>query len=246
MEMVSINCDMGEAYGIYRFADDAACMPFVTHANIACGFHASDPLVMYRTVRDAKKAGILVGSHPGLPDREGFGRRRMDVTREDVAALTIYQTGALKGFLDAEGMELSHIKAHGALFGMAQDHTHVAEGIADAAEVFGVPVIAFSDCAMSEVFTRRGVRFTCEFYADLDYDDAGRQIITREHRPVSPDEAAHKVRRAVTEGLVTSLSGQAVSVVAETICVHSDTPGSTEVARAVHEALAGIGKLDRT
>ncbi len=244
--MVSINCDMGEAYGIYRFADDAACMPFVTHANIACGFHASDPLVMQKTVRDAKKARIRVGSHPGLPDKEGFGRRRMEMTREDVAALTIYQTGALKGFLDAEGMKLSHIKAHGALFGMAQDHVHVAEGIADAAEVFGVPAIAFSDCAMSEVFTRRGVPFTCEFYADLDYDDAGRQVITRQHAPVSPEEAADKVRRAVTEGVVTSLSGRTVSVVAQSICVHSDTPGATEVVRAVNEVLSGMGKLDGT
>ena len=93
--MVTINCDMGEAFGIYRFGDDEACMPFVTHANIACGFHASDPVVMARTVRLAKAAGIKVGSHPGLPDREGFGRRPMRMTREEVSALTIYQTGAL-------------------------------------------------------------------------------------------------------------------------------------------------------
>lgn len=245
MTKITINCDMGEAFAIYRLGDDAACMPYVTHANIACGFHASDPLVMQNTVRAAKAAGIHVGSHPGLPDREGFGRREMVMSRAEVAALTIYQTGALKGFLDAEGMNLSHIKAHGALFGMAQNQAEVAEGLADAAEVFGVPMIGFSDCCMSEVFARRGIAFRCEFYADLDYDDAGRQIITREHAPVSPEAVTEKVRRAVTEGMTRTQSGKYVKVTAETICVHSDTPGAIAVARAVHEMLAGSDLLEQ-
>ena len=116
---VTINCDMGEAFGIYKMGDDEACMPYITHANVACGFHASDPKVMWRTVRLAKKHGIAIGAHPGLPDREGFGRREMKLSRDDVAALATYQVGALKGFLDEEGVPLSHIKPHGALFGMA-------------------------------------------------------------------------------------------------------------------------------
>lgn len=180
MAKVTINCDMGEAFGIYRFGDDAACMPYVTHANIACGFHASDPIVMQRTVRDAKRHGIAVGSHPSLPDRQGFGRREMRVTRDEVAALVLYQTGALRAFADSEDIKLSHIKPHGPLFGMAQRDEDFANGIADAALTFALPVIAYSNYAMSEVFARRGVPFTCEFYADLDYDDNGRQIITRE------------------------------------------------------------------
>lgn len=241
--MVTINCDMGEAFGIYRFGDDAACMPFVTHANVACGFHASDPNVMWSTVRAAKAAGIRVGSHPGLPDREGFGRRPMRMTRAEVAALTIYQTGALAGFLGAERMELSHIKPHGALFGMAQNDPEVAEGIADAAEIFGVPVIAFSDCCMSEVFARRGIPFSCEFYVDLDYGDDGRQVITREHPPIAAEAVADKVRRAVEDGVTRAMSGKDVRVVAESICVHSDTPNAVVVARAVHEELGRRGLL---
>lgn len=240
MPKVTINCDMGEAFGIYSFGDDEACMPYVTHANVACGFHASDPAVMWSTVRAAKKHGIAVGSHPGLPDREGFGRREMKFNREEVAALVLYQTGALKAFLDAEGIPLSHIKPHGALFGMAQKDETIAEGIADAALVHGVPVIAYADCAMSRVFTRRGVPFTCEFYADLDYDDEGRQIITREHPPVEPDTVARKVGRAVREGLVTSVGGREVKVVAESICVHSDTPNAVAVAKAVATALSQL------
>ncbi|WP_205468167.1 LamB/YcsF family protein, partial [Raoultella ornithinolytica] len=171
MSKVTINCDMGESFGIYKFGDDEACMPFVTHANIACGFHASDPMVMRRTVRAAKKHGIAIGSHPGLPDKEGFGRREMRMSRDEISALVIYQTGALKAFAEAEGMKLSHIKPHGSLMGMAQREEAIAEGIADAAEIFGLPLIANADCAMTEVYTRRGLAFECEFYVDLDYDD---------------------------------------------------------------------------
>jgi UPF0271 protein len=237
LEKITINCDMGEAFGIYSFGDDEACMPFVTHANVACGFHASDPSVMWRTVKAAKKHGIAVGSHPGLPDREGFGRREMKVTRAEVAAMVLYQTGALKAFADAEGVALSHIKPHGSLFGMAQRDEAIAEGIADAALVFGLPVIAFSDCAMSVVFERRGVPFSCEFYADLDYDDNGRQIITKEHDPVVPAVVAAKVRRAVVDGLTTSTGGKDVRVLAQSICVHSDTPDAPAVAKAVYDAI---------
>jgi UPF0271 protein len=238
MRKITINCDMGEAFGIYHFGDDEACMPYVTHVNIACGFHASDPVVMWKTVRAAKKHRVKIGSHPGLNDREGFGRREMKVTRDEVAALVLYQTGALKAFLDAEQLPLSHIKPHGALFGMAQRDETIAEGIADAALKYAVPVIAYADCAMADVFTRRGVPFTCEFYADLDYDENGRQVITKEHQPVTPDAAAAKVLRAVRDGVTRSLGGKDVTVVAETICVHSDTPGALGVAKAVHAALA--------
>lgn len=238
MPKISINCDMGEAFGIYRLGDDAAVMPYITHANVACGFHASDPRVMWRTVRAAKEHGVKVGSHPSLPDLQGFGRREMRLEPDEITAIIIYQTGALKGFLEAEGMALSHIKPHGALYGMAQRDTAVAEAIADAAQVFGVPVFAFANCAQSEVFGRRGIPFVPEFYADLDYNDEGRNIITREHHPVNPDEAAARVRLAITQGKTRAVSGKMVDVVAESVCVHSDTPNAVAIARAVREAVA--------
>ena len=237
MPKVSINCDMGEAFGIYRMGDDEACLPYITHANVACGFHASDPRVMWRTVRAAKRYGVKVGSHPSLPDLQGFGRREMRLEPDEITAAIVYQTGALKGFLEAEGMALSHIKPHGALYGMAQRDPAVAEAVADAAAIFGVPVFAFANCAMSEVFRRRGIPFVCEFYADLDYNDEGRNIITREHHPVAPEDAAQRVRAAVTEGKTRAVSGKLVDVVAESVCVHSDTPGAIAIARAVREAL---------
>ena len=234
---VTINCDMGEAFGIYAMGDDAGCMPYITHANVACGFHASDPKVMWKTVKLAKEHGVAIGAHPGLPDREGFGRREMRVSREEVAALVLYQVGALAAFLHAEGTDMSHIKPHGALFGMAQNDEEIANGIADAALTCDLPVIGFSDCVMEDVFKERGVTYSCEFYADLDYGDDGRQFITMTHDPVAPEDAVAKVLRAVDEGMTRSVNGKDVEVRADSICVHSDTPGAVAVAKAVHEAL---------
>ena len=127
---ITINCDMGEAYGLYRFGDDAALMPFAHLANVACGFHAGDPSAMRRTVQLAKRHGAKVGAHPGFPDVQGFGRRAMVMDRDEVDDMVTYQVGALKGFLDAEGLPLNHIKPHGALFGAALRDRGVAEGIA--------------------------------------------------------------------------------------------------------------------
>jgi UPF0271 protein len=237
MKRLSINCDMGEAFGIYRLGDDAAVMPYITHANVACGFHASDPGVMWQTVRTAKQHGVKVGSHPGLPDKEGFGRREMKLSRSEVAALVLYQTGALKAFMEAEGMYLSHIKPHGALMGMAMKYAAVSEGIADAALALGLPVIGCSDSEMTRVFDARGVEYSCEFYADLDYDDEGRQIITMIHDPVAPEHAVARVTQALRDKTAISVNGKPVKVAIDSICVHSDTPGALPLAKAVFEAV---------
>lgn len=197
---------------------------------------------MRQTVRLAKQFGVKIGSHPGLPDREGFGRREMRMTREEVSALVIYQTGALGAFARAEGLTLSQIKPHGSLMGMALTQRHIAEGIADAAEILGLPLIANAHSAMSEVYSARGLEFACEFYVDLEYDDEGRQIITSKSNPVSPEVVARKVRRAIEEGLASSINGKDVSVVAESICVHSDKPGAIEVAKAVRQTLNEMQK----
>ncbi|MDE0194108.1 MAG: LamB/YcsF family protein, partial [bacterium] len=137
--MVAINCDMGEGYGVYRCGDDEAIMPYVDMANVACGFHASDPSVMRRTVRLAKRHGVQVGAHPSYPDRQGFGRRAMAMDPEEITASIIYQAGALSGFLTAEGMRLGYIKAHGALYGQAAGDRDVAAGLAAGAPARGPP-----------------------------------------------------------------------------------------------------------
>ncbi len=234
---VQINCDMGESYGLWRMGDDAAILPFIDAANVACGFHASDPVVMRRTVRMAKEHGVAVGAHPSLPDLQGFGRREMKLESDELTAAIVYQVGALKAFLDAEGMALNHIKPHGALYGMAARDEKVAGAICDAADVFGVPLYGLADTVHERVYTARGLPFVAEFYADLDYTAEGRIIITREHEAIDPAAAAARTRRAVTEGRVTTIDGGEIDIRADTVCVHSDTPGAGAVAEAVRAIL---------
>lgn len=233
-----INCDMGESFGIYRMGNDAGLMPLISMANVACGFHGSDPNHMRATVQLAKKHNVRVGAHPSLPDLQGFGRRAMTIEREELANIIIYQVGALVAFLHAENMELNHIKPHGALYGMAARMSDIAHAVCDAADVFGVPVLGMKFTMHEKVYVERGHQFISEFYADLAYDDDGSLIITREHDEVDPDFAAQRALRAVEEGLVNSVNGVPVTVGSDCVCVHSDTPNAVEVAEAVNEALA--------
>src|SRR5260221_6443758 len=185
-EMVIINCDMGEAFGLYKMGDDEGLMPEIDVANVACGFHGSDFNHMRKTVRLAKQHGVKVGAHPSLPDLQGFGRREMKIGREELTNCLIYQIGALAGFLKAEGMALNHIKPHGSLYGMAGRIEEVANAVCDAADVFQVPLFGMTGTLHEKVYPARGHAFVAEFYADLDYADDGRLIITREHGAVDP------------------------------------------------------------
>jgi UPF0271 protein len=234
---LAINCDMGESFGLYKMGDDAGIMPYITIANIACGFHGSDPTVMHKTVRLAKANGVKVGAHPSLPDLQGFGRREMKMDPKELTDCLIYQVGALKAFLDAEGMPLNHIKPHGALYGMAARSEEIAGAICDAADVFGVALLGMAGTKHEEVYVKRGFRFIPEFYVDLDYDKDGRLIITREHTAWDPNLAAARTLRAVTEKKVKTVAGNDIPMRAECICVHSDTPGAVDVAKAVKEAI---------
>jgi len=232
-----INCDMGESFGIYRMGDDAALMPLISAANVACGFHASDYNHMCATVRLAKAHGVKVGAHPSLPDLQGFGRREMKIARAELANCILYQVGALKAFLDAEGMPLNHIKPHGSLYGMAARDEEVAHAVCDAAEVFGVPLFGMINCAHERVYQERGLDFVAEYYADLEYTDSGGLIITQQHDAVDAERAAARCVRALEDGVTESDNGIDVEVRADSICVHSDTPNAEEVAAAVRKAV---------
>jgi UPF0271 protein len=229
---------MGEAFGIYRLGDDEAIMPLISAANVACGFHASDFNHMRRTVRLAKQNGVKVGAHPSLPDLQGFGRREMKIGREELANCLIYQIGALKGFLDAEGMPLNHIKPHGSLYGMAARNEEIAHAVCDAADVFKVPLLGMIGTLHETVYRQRGHVLLSEYYSDLDYGDDGQVVITREHKEVDPADAAARSLRAVREGVTRTLGGRDVQIRADTICVHSDTPNAAAIAAAVRDAVA--------
>lgn len=229
-----LNCDMGEGFGLYRMGDDEGIMPFIGAANIACGFHASDPVTMHRTVQLAKAKGVKIGAHPSLPDREGFGRREMRLSRTELRDAFIYQIGALQGFLRAAGVELNHVKPHGIVYGMAARDKDTALGICEAVAVFGVPVYGMAG-TLHEVAAREiGVPFRGEFFADLEYDPEGRLVITREHPPVDIEWATARLARALRDRTVEANDGKTVLPMRfETVCIHSDTPNAAALAAAL-------------
>lgn len=238
--MTLLNCDMGESFGLYRIGDDAGLMPLIDVANVACGFHASDYNHMRSTVQLAKRHGVKVGAHPSLPDLQGFGRREMKIGREEMTNCLIYQIGALKGFLQAEGMELNHIKPHGSLYGMSARMEDIAQAICDAADIFKVPLFGMVGTLHETIYQARGHVLVSEFYADLEYTDAGGLIITREHAPTDEAKSAAACVRAIKEGKVTSVGGVDITVRADTICVHSDTPNAVSLAQAVRDAISSL------
>ncbi len=238
--MATINCDMGEGFGLYHLGDDAALMPLISVANVACGFHASDFNHMRRTVQLAKQHGVKVGAHPSLPDLQGFGRLEMKISRQELANCLIYQIGALTGFLKAEGVELHHIKPHGSLYGMAARQEEMAHAICDVADIFQVPLFGMVGTLHETIYPARGHRFVPEYYADLEYNDDGGLIITREHPPVDAARAAARCVRAVQEGMTETVGGKHIRVGSDTICIHSDTPNAVEVTAAVRSALSAL------
>lgn len=237
MAAYEINCDMGESFGLYRMGDDEGLIPYIHIANIACGFHASDPVTMARTVRLAKAHDVKVGAHPSLSDREGFRRREMRLTREELRSAFIYQVGALAGFLRAESLALNHVKPHGIVYGMAARQEEVALAICEAVAVFGVPVFGMAGTCHETAARRVGVPFIGEFFGDLEYDDTGRLIITREHPPIDLDWAMNRLRRAVSGGQVRTTGGSDLAVAFQTICIHSDTPNAVTLAASLRSFL---------
>ena len=228
---------MGESFSLYKLGDDEAIMPFITEANVACGFHGSDPNHMRRTVDLAKRHGVKVGAHFSLPDLLGFGRREMKMERHEMANIVLYQIGALKGFLDAAGVVLNHLKPHGVLYGMSARQEHIAQAICDAAQVYDVPIFGLSGTLHEEIYKARGLQFTAEFFADLDYDEDGNLLITREHEIREPEAVAEKALRAVRDGVVITTRGTKIPIRSETVCIHSDTPNVVEIGKAVRSAL---------
>ncbi|EIM84665.1 LamB/YcsF family protein [Stereum hirsutum FP-91666 SS1] len=232
----TVNCDMGEGFSLYSMGDDAALMPLIHLANVACGFHASDFTVMSETVQLAKTHGVRVGSHPSLPDRQGFGRREMKMTPQEFADCITYQTGALYGFLKTHGMEMSHIKPHGSAYGMCARDPELAKAAVGVAKIFGVAFMGLAGTQHEVAAKELGVPFLAEWFADMEYTPEGQLIITKKHDPVPADEVRRRVIKCLIDGQVTTTNGfvplgDDLSEV--TICVHSDTPGAEDIAKIV-------------
>lgn len=239
---IEINCDMGEGYGRWRFAPDEEFMPYISAANIACGFHAGDPRIMRRTARAAIEQGLQIGAHVALPDLMGFGRRRMAVSADELQDYTLYQIGALKAFVEAEGSKLSHVKPHGVMYVMSLEDAELAEAvIAAVAEVDNTLLLYSFDKRHSELAARYGVRLVQEGFVDLAYDDAGNLIIEREKQAWDPSLVSSRAIRLVREGKVATASGRDLDISPESICLHGDAPNSVEVIRTVRQSLRDAG-----
>lgn len=241
---VDLNCDVGEGFGPYAMGQDDQVIPLVTSVNVACGFHAGDPLIMARTVRLARESGAAVGAHPGLPDRAGFGRRVLAVTPAEVEADVLYQVGALLGFCQAAGVRLRHVKPHGALYHMAAADAVLARAVAAAVRALDRDLVLYAPpgSALAAEGERMGLQVAREAFADRAYDAQGR-LLPRTHpgAVLSGDAAALQALRLALEGCVTSVSGETVAVAADTICLHGDAPGAADTARAVRCALLAHG-----
>jgi UPF0271 protein len=238
---------MGESFGAWTMGNDAAILPFVTSANIACGFHAGDPAVMKQTVRLALRHNVAIGAHPGLPDLVGFGRRDLAISAEEAFDMTVYQLGALAAIAQAEGGELHHLKPHGALYNMAATNAALAEAIAEA--VYKVhPELTLYGLAGSELTKageKIGLKTAHEVFADRTYQANG--TLTPRRQPdaliSSADTAIAQVLGMVQEGKVRSQQGNEVSIRADTVCIHGDGAHALEFAQRLNEALrqAGVG-----
>ena len=229
---------MGESYGAWKMGADAEVMPYISSANIACGFHGGDPATIRKTVRLALDHGVAIGAHPSLPDLMGFGRRVMKISPQDMYDLVVYQAGAVEGFARAAGSRLHHIKCHGALYNMAANDEALSEAMVRAAKDLGAMLYVLSRSRNFEIAKEQGIRVCAEVFADRGYTDAG-ELAPRDKPGGMIEEAAKAVKQAlvmVEEGYVTSLSGKKVPVAADTICLHGDQPGAAAFAKALRQA----------
>lgn len=237
---IDLNCDMGESFGRYTLGNDAAVMPFITSANIACGLHAGDPVVMQATVRLAKVHGVAVGAHPGWPDLQGFGRREMALTPEETEAFVLYQIGALAAIARAEGIELRHVKPHGALYNQAAKDRALADAIARAVRDFDKDLIlvGLPDSALLAAGLHLGLRAAHEGFPDRRYNPDGTLMSRKQPGAVitSPEEvAAHAV--AMAQHGVHFAQPEEI----DTLCLHGDNPNAAQNAKLVREALLESG-----
>jgi 5-oxoprolinase (ATP-hydrolysing) subunit A len=243
MKSVDLNCDMGESYGAWTMGADAEVMPFISSANIACGFHGGDPATIRKTVALAVAHGVAIGAHPSLPDLQGFGRRAMKISAQDMYDLVVYQAGAVEGFARAAGSRLHHIKCHGALYNMAANDEALSEAMVKAARDLGVMLYVLSNSLNHQIAKRAGIPVFGEVFADRGYADDG-TLWPRGKPGAMIEEAAKAVQQAlamVEEGYVTSVSGKRVPVAADTVCIHGDQAGAAVFASRIRTAFQEKG-----
>lgn len=242
---IDLNCDLGEAFGNYSFGGDKDIIPLITSANIACGFHAGDENVMNETIQLAKENNVGIGAHPGLPDLQGFGRRKMDIKPKEIYNLVVYQLGALNGFCKIHGTRINHVKPHGALYNMGAKNKEIAQAIAQAVYDFdkSVVLVGLSNTLLISEAEALGLRTASEVFADRRYEDDG-QLVSRQESDATitnTDEALQQVLKMVTENKVVSKNGKEIDLQADTICVHGDGAHALDFVTQIRKKLTKEG-----
>lgn len=241
MKTIDINCDLGESFGVYKLGRDAEIMPYISSANIACGFHAGDPRVMVQTVRLAKKNGVAVGAHPGYPDLVGFGRRDMAMLPEEVEAMLLYQIGALAGICKAEGVDLIHVKPHGALYNKAAQDLTLATVIAQTVHKFSehLALVGLAGSRLIEAGVEAGLKVLSEGFADRTYEPDG--SLRSRNLPgamlTDPGEVARHGLELTKDGVTARVEGKNFHWEIQTICLHGDEPKAVENAKQLRQIL---------
>jgi 5-oxoprolinase (ATP-hydrolysing) subunit A len=253
---IDFNADLGESFGLWERGADDELMGCISSANVACGFHAGDPGAMREAVASARRHGVAVGAHPGLPDLLGFGRRTMAVSPREAGDYVLYQAGALQAIARVEGVALHHVKPHGALYMMALDDGPLARAIAEAVGRLGgaLAIYTLQGSEMWQAADAAGLPAVAEFFADRPLHSDGSVVMFgwQEHLDATPETVAERVRSLVATGSVASLEGKPVAVGAATVCVHADTPRAGEIGVAVRAAIessgvaVGADAIDRT
>ncbi len=242
--LIDLNSDMGESFGAYSIGADDEILRWVTSANVACGWHGGDPHVMRRTVQKAKELGVQVGAHPSYPDLLGFGRRVLQITRQEARDYVLYQIGALRAFAEALGVRLQHVKPHGALYNAAVKDRElslgIAEGVADAGG--NLVLVGLPDSEIVKAGQAVGLRVAREAFGDRAYTEDGTLVSRKVAGSLisDPEVVAERVVGLV-RGTVIALTGKVIPIQAETICLHGDTPGAGTIARRVRERLEAEG-----
>ena len=237
---IDLNSDLGESFGRYTLGCDEQVVPLVTSINAACGFHAGDPSVMWKTVKLAKEAGVSVGAHPGFDDLQGFGRRNMNLSYDELQACVLYQLGALDAFVKAEGMKLAHVKPHGAMYNMAAKDRTMAMAVCEAVKMYdpNLIILAQESGQLYQCARELGLPAAAEVFADRAYEEDGTLVARSKPGAMitDPDEALARVLRMIKEGKVTAVTGRDISVRADSVCVHGDGESALEFIRRIRSA----------
>ncbi len=243
--MIDLNADIGESFGHYNLGNDQAILEFISSANVACGFHAGDPTVMNRTVNEALKHGVSIGAHPGYPDLQGFGRRTMSFSPEEVYDLILYQVGALHAFVKAAGSKLQHVKPHGALYNEAVKSPLLSSAIARAVSRFQPDLMLMgpSGSALEKAALQHSIPFAREVFADRAYDDKGHLVSRHDSRALIRDKTTciQRMLDMLDQKPVQSINGNPLSLSGDTICLHGDHPEAVLFAKSLKKALVDKG-----